>query len=64
MERMYPVYKKTYGDFDIAQFEVVAVSPRIEGAREEAARLNAKRNKEDLRNEVEFVAEKKSVPVV
>jgi hypothetical protein len=46
---MYTLLKETYGDFDIAQNEVVAVSENLATLQAEADRLNAQRKKEHFK---------------
>ena len=48
---MYVLYKDFWGDFDIAQSEVVAVSENIGALTNEAARLNGLRKPEDFKND-------------
>lgn len=46
---MYTLLKETYGDFDIALDEVVAVSENLATLQIEAERLNGQRSQEHFR---------------
>lgn len=59
---MWPILKKTYGDFDIAHFTPVACSSDKNTADVEADRLNLIRTKADLNREITYsVGEKMTV---
>lgn len=59
---MWPVLKKTYGDFDIAHFTPVSCSADKNVAKAEADRLNAARTAGDLNREISYsVGEKMPV---
>lgn len=59
---MWPVLKRTYGDFDIAHFTPVACSADKEVAKAAANQLNATRTAGDLNREISYsVGEKMPV---
>ena len=64
---MYVLYRDTWGDFDIKQSEVVAVSENLGTLQTEAARLNAARKQSDFKHgewSHEYRAETKKVKVL
>jgi hypothetical protein len=62
MTKLFALYKRSYGDFDIARHDTVAVSDTKEHLKIECAALNARRTEADLLNEVEYsVSDKREV---
>lgn len=67
---MYGVFKHTWGDFDVQQINVVALSSTPEGAVSEAQRLNDSRDQKDKfdpktnETNVEYVAGTKKIRIV
>lgn len=51
--KVFPVFKRQYGDFDVAYDGLMAVFDTPEAAQAYAAELNAGRSAEDIRYEVE-----------
>jgi hypothetical protein len=64
---MYVLYKDTWGDFDICQSSVEAVSKNLGTLQAEATRLNAARKQTDFKHgewSYEYRAEGKAVKVL
>lgn len=54
MSKAYAVVKESSGDFGVTVSEVIAISQYQQMANMHCAELNAKRTKEDLKNEIEY----------
>ena len=54
MTKLYVMYRRSYGDFDIAQDHPLAVSTDKENLDVYAANLNKQRTQTDLDNEIGF----------
>lgn len=61
---MYPIYKVTYGNFDVRQEELVAISRTVSGAATEADRLNSKLTKAELLDETTYEYDSKQIRIV
>lgn len=53
--KVFPVYMKSYGDFDVAYEVLLAVYDSQEAAQALADERNSRRSREDLDQEVEFL---------
>lgn len=51
--KVFPVFKRQYGDFDVAYDGLMAVFDTPEAAQAHADKLNARRTAEDIQYEVE-----------
>lgn len=61
MTKLFVLYKRTYGDFDISHDEPVYASSTKEHLKIECAFLNDRRSKDDLDKEVEYWTSDKAI---